>query len=604
MGSSGRRGRRSRIVCSRCHEKKIRCDLQRPGATCSNCATEGALCEYRPSHKGQRAKRPKSDISAAAPEHLTAAPPDQHQPTPSPPTNAVPITNIRALLGHQAQIHSPEQALKHWSNIFGVQHAGTTPQLAPEDFPPGVLSTYLDTYFKSCYVWCSVLDPIESKDASPNVKIPLLLQHAIASVASTIRPPLLHSMSSSQDHYERARHLFHAARRIGGLTLLRAAMLLSYSNNPVLGSPTDSSFWWTGMAIRLAQDLHLHCKPRNGATTEKYGMRRRMWWTLYARERMVALCQGRPCIIDEKECNVEPPQPSDFPLNQSFLAEIFVHWVHLGRVMGQVQEQKLHAHHSGERLPTSIIATSLTTWFRTLPATVQLSISGAETTTFNRDVHLLHLPYLTSVALTYLDTSGYELPQISIAAVLAATSIARIFKDFLLRGSILGMPEDAGWYIAIAITALSYLCPIQTFEAHARADICILLTALEHMSTAWTSSKVLLAGLKKFLDSAQRSLSTNSSAAEHQSLNVFTDDGNTFFPGGRGLFDLKASDGIYWSDLFPFASADTSPLFKALIMETHESFEPANVYPDSAELLEVLWEEITTEHPEWFSETY
>ena len=80
----------------------------------------------------------------------------------------------------------------------------------------------------------------------------------------------------------------------------------------------------------------------------------------------------------------------------------------------------LSARQTGIRIPTSDIAASLTHWISSLPTGLQLSIATAQNTVFDRDLHLLHLPYLTTVALVYLNTTGQDVPEISVAAVLAA----------------------------------------------------------------------------------------------------------------------------------------------------------------------------------------
>lgn len=411
--------------------------------------------------------------------------------------------------------------------------------------------------------------------------------------------PLLSGLSSPREHYERARQLFHAERSLDVWNLLRAAIFLSYADNSILGSSMDGSFWWIGIAIRLAQDLRLHRKPRSQGTTEATGLQRRIWWTLYARERTAALFQGRPCIIDEDYCNVDLPQVSDFPAAKSYQAQIFVHWVSLCRTMGQVQKYMLDTRQNGNIMPTSSIATSLTTWLDSLPATIRLPMLGTETMAFESDVHLLHLPYLTLVSLTYLSTSGPRQAQISVAAILAATCTARIIQDFLLRGSVDVLPEDTGWSIAIAITALTFVCPIQKFGDHARADIAILLSALEHLSVKWTSSKILLAGLKRLLDASQQSLAPKQHELDYHRSNAFVEEDSTFVPGTRDLDDLRASDGIFWTSLFPFASAETSALFKALISESRDISQPMSPTSDFYRQFDSFWDEFAMNHPDW-----
>ncbi|WEW54784.1 hypothetical protein PRK78_000209 [Emydomyces testavorans] len=84
----------------------------------------------------------------------------------------------------------------------------------------------------------------------------------------------------------------------------RAAMLISlflYENN------LKSASWvWLGCAVRIAQDLGLHVE--SGAWTPLDAeMRRRIWWSLYAWERVVVLELGRPLLIHDEDCDADLP---------------------------------------------------------------------------------------------------------------------------------------------------------------------------------------------------------------------------------------------------------------------------------------------------------
>jgi hypothetical protein len=297
------------------------------------------------------------------------------------------------------------------------------------------------------------------------------------------------------------------------------------------------------------------------------------------------------------------PQTDDFPIDQCIQAQIFVHWVQLCRLMGQIQSQMLSARQTGIGIPTSPIAASLIGWLKSIPAAVKLSISTAETATFQKDVYLLHLPYLTTVALVYLNRTGQNLPEISIAAVLAAICTARILRDFLLHSTVRALPESTGWSIAIAITALMHVCPVETFEAHMQADIRTLLAALEHMSAIWTSSKIMLVGLRKLIAASQRDAPLRQRGEEVRQPNPFMEHGSFLVPCARNVNDLTANDGVLWSDFFPFASADTSPSFHAILAEVQDNFQLFEVTTDFAELFDTFWSDFVSDSPEWTLDT-
>lgn len=393
--------------------------------------------------------------------------------------------------------------------------------------------------------------------------------------------------SSSREHYERARHHFYSGQQHNTLTLVKAALLLSCCNNCNLRSPTDGTFWWLGVAIRLAQDMRLHRAPRNPVSTNDMGVRRRIWWTLFARERVMALCQGRPCVIDESECSLGLPQEADFPENNSREASIFVQWTSLSRITGKVNSHMSIARQTGVRIPTQEIAISLTTWLQSLSSDLQLRIQAEHTAPFVRDIHILHLPYLTTIALVYLNTTGQDAPEVSTAAVVAASCITRIIGDMLLRGCVHTLPEDAGWYITIAVTALMHVRPLTSLSTHAAADIRTLRTALGHLGAIWSSAKILAAGLDKILDQTTLTLNhvegANSSAAKKPAT--------LFTAGAQNLQDLCSGDGVVWAEFFPFATAQTSPLVGALLAECQDSLPELWPAFEFGENFDTLWDD-------------
>ena len=96
------------------------------------------------------------------------------------------------------------------------------------------------------------------------------------------------------------------------------------------------------------------------------------------------------------------------------------------------------------------------------------------------------------------------------ASVVAAGCTARLIGDILLRGCINALPEDASWFITIAITALLHVRPGIALSEHASTDIHVLRAALEHMGQTWSSAKVLATGVNKLIDQRQNLVNTNS----------------------------------------------------------------------------------------------
>ncbi|OAX79209.1 hypothetical protein ACJ72_06474, partial [Emergomyces africanus] len=93
---------------------------------------------------------------------------------------------------------------------------------------------------------------------------------------------------------------------------VRAAMLISiflYETN------LKSASWvWLGAAVRIAQDLGLHIEAAHSPTEAE--LRKRVWWALYAWERLVVLETGKPLMIQDEDCDVELLSSADEHLTE------------------------------------------------------------------------------------------------------------------------------------------------------------------------------------------------------------------------------------------------------------------------------------------------
>ena len=313
-----------------------------------------------------------------------------------------------------------------------------------------------------------------------------------------------------------------------------------------------------------------------------------------AREREMAICCGRPCVIDDDYCNVRAPKLSDFPARQLREAHLFVHWVRLSTIVGDVNRKLHQSRRSGVELPSVEIASQLIAWIQSLPSNIQLSIREERTTAFDRDVHLLHIPYLALITLIYLKYSEEALPAASVAAVLAATCTARIFEDLLVRGSLNFMSGESGWYLTIAVHALVHVLPLDSLSRHAAQHIHVLRSALKHLASANYTARAFEKRLDRLIK-PQAFVSPSSNrqprltGSQPATLVVQPNAG----PRGRpsGLGDLCAGDSVHWLDFFPFATAETSPLV-AVIFEECKSDFPQLWYPADLDFrLEDFWDD-------------
>lgn len=275
---------------------------------------------------------------------------------------------------------------------------------------------------------------------------------------------------------------------------------------------------------------------------------------------------GRPCAIDPDYCNVKMVTTEDFPDPSDPRAEIFVQWVRLCEIIGRIGKAIAQGKMDD---PNASPANDLITWVQGLQHHSQLPISNNRTVGFNRDIHLLYLPYLATFILLHLQRGSQRLPKASATAIVAASCVARIFQDFLARSTLRFVPGQAGWYIAIAILALLHARQIEPLKQHAEADIATLRAALEQMATRWHSSKMFAIGFEKILE-AKFTPKDGQNYAPTQDVAGPT---NHILDASQSqvsptLDDLTGMDTVKWTDCFPFITAKTSPLIAALLDNT------------------------------------
>ncbi|CAK7233729.1 hypothetical protein SBRCBS47491_008710 [Sporothrix bragantina] len=469
----------------------------------------------------------------------------------------------------QQQQQSPQQLPSPTNNL---DHASA-----------GLQEGHLDVYFEFASTWCPVLDR-QTVDADPSIRQSLLLRHALALCANQISPSLLHR-SSSAEHYALAKALFYENQEPNPLLRIMAVMLFYWwSGEPPNVVSLDNTCWWTGTAIRVAQQIGLH--HDSGAQIsgtalagEWPGLRRRIWWALVARERITSISQGRPCIIDLRDCDIPMPTVADFPYPEDTRTLVFVHWIPLCELIGRIGDmlRRRSSEQFGDRFTVvQQLAQELIGWVQNLPPVLLPAFRNSRTHNFHRDVHGLHLTYLSSITLLHLSKDALPLPKASVGAIVAASCTTRIFHDYLVRGSVSFLAGQSGWYIAIAILALRHACRLDGLRVHAEADIQILRAALSAMAETWHSARIFEKNFAKLLDtdptvplaaSEAPPLSQNETIVNQTSHTGQTGQAGQAGQAEAGMDEISAMMGIDWQDYFPYVTAETSPLVGVLFSQ-------------------------------------
>lgn len=528
------------------------------------------------------------------------------------PTRSTPTTHAvtRAAAGHTPQTphRTPDVPLSHYSDVdtgflqlfrpertrdaeiqiqAQITEAHATISTGNEaDHPPlRLMSAFIETYFEYCFTWCPVLDVdmiLEELTRSP------LLSNALAVASSNVRPPLT-PHDGPAAYYRRARHLFYDDEEPDAMLILKAALLFYwYSPRSTSMVHRHSSWWWTAVVIRHAQQMDLHREPSAAQTLEMgfdLGLRRRIWWTAFvrlpsmaichphitdiadqARERLTALCQSKPTIIEAEDCSIRELTMDDFPpstlAQHRDKAEVFIHWVRLCGILGRMAQHLSRC--SGRSSTTDAgplhdLGQELVSWVSSLPPGLTLPIGETHTTAFNRNVHQLHLPYLCAVIILHMMRSSGPLPQALPPAVLAASCVARIYSDILDRGETRFLMAINSWYSSISFIALLQASCDHRLSEAACAEIDTITRMLGCLRKMWGTSEVVYQGLDRLRSQAKQFYTSGDNV-------VLTNlPQSTASMDGDPVAFSPSSNGIDWLNYFPFATQQTSKVAEHIL---------------------------------------
>ncbi|SPO01643.1 uncharacterized protein DNG_04316 [Cephalotrichum gorgonifer] len=641
-----RKRKRAELVCVLCHSKKIKCDLQsrnRDGyEKCSNCDAPDRECLVRPS---KRVKQPLNSIIVAGaqndgPEAIspltqerTLAPsetpvaavvsPSMTQPFHQFPT---PVHSVTAIAnGHGIPAHSfsavrhPHQSSTSPGEGAGFSHAGdvdtgflqiydTENQLDAEQQEyeaileskrrfshpqqQELLQSFAETYWEYCYAWCPVLD--RDTLADDLARSPLLA-NSLALAASHIQPPLV-PHEGPATYYDRARNIFYNDEEMDGLTILRGlALFYWWAPKPPTTAHRHSSWWWTSVIIRHAQQMSIHREPGDGhrlAGRLNMSLRRRIWWTAFARERLTSLCQSKPCIIDPDDCNLEEAQLSDFPEDPVSQRKglIFIYWVRLCAIIGKIAKRLSTSSNSTNQPFPADLQQELADWIHSLPADLRLPISSPRTESFDRDVHQLHLPYFTTIIILHMKRSAHDLPQALPPAILAASCIARILRDILSRGNARFLMAITCWYSGTAFVPLLQACRIEQFAQEAEEGLDVLVHTVAQLQNMWGSARVIGGGFERLRKSFLEGLPSNGSKPDNarDPIPPRPGDATAFTMQGDDPGLPSAADDFDWTMLFPCVTRSTSKIAEALLMDKEQGTATGLPFSEDALFHETL----------------
>ncbi|EPE10365.1 nucleus protein [Ophiostoma piceae UAMH 11346] len=208
---------------------------------------------------------------------------------------------------------------------------------------------------------------------------------------------------------------------IAGSMLVHVQALMLYCRYLHITRSRNACWNLTGAAIRVAVAIGLHRNGVHGKCSPlERELRRRIWWTLYAFERIECSSLGRTSAIDDAECNVGVPTEDLLDMSDILPRGYVSAHAGLMRLLGSICKQQYGGSHSDNgdeemdnseesSISTSIkvpqeqadfaraTAESLDLWYAQLPPSLSLLPDSPKS--HRRAILLLHIQHHYTVTL-------------------------------------------------------------------------------------------------------------------------------------------------------------------------------------------------------------
>lgn len=337
-------------------------------------------------------------------------------------------------------------------------------------------------------------------------------------------------------YYERAlilHYISHASIQVSHVQcfILMSSFLCSINCLP-------QAWLLVGQAVRTAQDLGLHRSPRRltiSATDKE--TRRKIWWSVYCLDRMLALALGRPLGIEDADCDVELPVavddenladyfsgvnlPQKYPSLMTGALALTTLYQIAGRVLRQVyaidnckdvleQERRAELQHSVEELDDE-----LNKWCDDLPATFRNEAVTDKHVSMGAVLCSHYYSVLTTLHRNFLPVKRDQpvLPKSTARAVSSARSCIRLAPSI---SNVVPPSHHLAFFIqhlfssAVIVLLYAMHCPDARTAAVAMDEAKSCLTALESWEGHWPGARKCKELLMELTNTAEEAIRKSS----------------------------------------------------------------------------------------------
>ncbi|KAI8630583.1 fungal-specific transcription factor domain-containing protein [Xylariaceae sp. FL1651] len=387
--------------------------------------------------------------------------------------------------------------------------------------PRQLCDELIDAYFK----WVHPIVPIINKTRfmrqyrdAQNPPSLLLLQAVLLAGSRVCHNQQLMDANGSTTpaaltFYKRAKALYDANYEDDRVTIVQSLLLMGwYWEGPE--DVTKNVFYWSRVAIIVAQGSGMH-RSVEGSQLSKADKRlwKRIWWTLFTRDRSVAVALGRPVNINLDDCDVEMLTEDDFiedePDNASGFApdpihvNFFLQYVKLCEIMGLVLSQQYSVASRGRRQNAIDLTHSdmaLADWLQNCPKIVYWEMprhhfwSALLHSNYYTTLCLLHRAHMppnsNSSQPRFPDDSSYPSRNI---AFQAAGMITSLIENLSAHDELRYCPAFVVYslFSALIMHVYQMRSPVPSIQRVTHDRIRTCMDALKEVSKVWLVGKMV-----------------------------------------------------------------------------------------------------------------
>ena len=385
--------------------------------------------------------------------------------------------------------------------------------------PPRALC---DELIESYFQWVHPIVPVINRTRfmrqyrDPKNPPSLLLLQAVLLAGSRVcqNPQLMDANGSTTPaaltFYKRAKALYDANYEDDRVTIVQSLLLMGwYWEGPE--DVTKNVFYWSRVATIVAQGSGMHrTVEQSQLSRSDKRLWKRIWWTLFTRDRSVAVALGRPVHINLDDSDVEMLTEDDFVEDEADRAseyppdpihvQFFMQYVKLCEIMGLVLSQQYSVASKGRQRNAIDLTHSdmaLADWLQNCPKIVYWEVprhhfwSALLHSNYYTTLCLLHRAHMPpSGASPFPNESPYPSRNI---AFQAAAMITSIVENLSVHKQLHYCPAFIVYslFSALIMHVYQMRSPVPSIQQVTQDRLRSCMQALKEVSRVWLVGKMV-----------------------------------------------------------------------------------------------------------------